>query len=322
MAKRKRKASASTQFTNRVVRISVVAAVVVLCLFISLNSIIELPYFPTWNSLFGDLGLSPAPLPDDQLRVTVLDVGNADCILLQCGGQAALIDAGESNDEEAIVSTLKAAGVEKLDLVIATHADADHIGGMSTVVNNFSIGTFWMSFMPEGHEPTTKTYEYLLLALIENKVEISEAEHGATYTLGDATVTVLSGLSDYEDTNDQSVVCLVSHGEMDFVFTGDAGKEVEREILEAVPDLKAEVLKVGHHGSSTSSDGNFVRALAPEIAIITCGYGNSYGHPHTETLQTLQRNDVTVYRTDLHGQLVLTSDGKTVGVQSERGGEA
>ncbi len=317
MARRKRSSSA-TRYRNRVALISVVLAVVVLCLLITANGSLQLPFLPTWDSLYNAVGLHSAPPTEGQLKVTVLDVGNADCILLQCEGQAALIDAGENNDDDAVLTALRGAGVTKLDYVIATHADADHIGGMDTVIRNMPIGTFLMSFMPEDHTPTTRTYERMLEAMVDCDVTPIEAEHGAVYTLGEATITILSGLSDYTDTNDQSVVCLVSHGEMDFLFMGDAGKEVECEILEAVPTLDVEVLKVGHHGSRTSSDGGFIRSISPDIAVITCGYNNSYKHPHTETLQTLERNDIEVYRSDLNGEIVITSDGKTVTVVPEK----
>ncbi len=317
MAKRKHNSKA-TRYRNRVTLASVVLAVIVLCVLITVNGSLQLPFLPTWDSLYSAVGLHASTPPEGTLRVTVLDVGNADCILLQSGEKTALIDAGENNDEDEILTALKSTGATKLDYVIATHADADHIGGMDSVIRNIPIETFLMSFMPEGHTPTTRTYERMLEAMADCDVIPTEAEHGAVYPFGEATITILSGLSDYTETNDQSVVCLVSHGEMDFLFMGDAGKEVEREILDAVPTLDVEVLKVGHHGSSTSGDGNFIRSVSPDIALITCGYNNSYNHPHSATLQTLKRNAVEVYRSDLNGEIVLASDGTTVTVETEK----
>lgn len=317
MAKRRR-SSSSTRYRNRITLISVILSVIILCLLITVNGSLQLPFLPTWDSLYSDLGLHTAPPPEGELRVTVLDVGNADCILLQNGDQAALIDAGESYDGDTIVTALKNAGVNKLDYVIATHADADHIGGMEAVIRNIPIDTFLMSFMPEGYTPTTRTYERMLNAMLDADITPIEAEHGATYTFGEATINILSGLSDYTETNDQSVVCMVSHGKMDFLFMGDAGKEVEREIIKAVPTLDVEVIKVGHHGSRSSSDGAFIRRISPDIALITCGYNNSYKHPHSETVEMLRRNDITIYRTDLNGKIVLTSDGTTVTAVPEK----
>lgn len=317
MAKRKRNSKA-TRYRNRVTLASAVLAVVVLCVLISVNGSFQLPFLPTWGSLYSAFGLHSTPPSEGTLCVTVLDVGNADCILLQSGDNTALIDAGENTDDDAVLTALKSAGVTKLDYVIATHADADHIGSMDTVIRNIPIDTFLMSFMPKGHTPTTRTYERMLEAMADCNVLPTEAEHGVVYPFGEATITILSGLSDYTETNDQSVVCMLSHGEMDFLFMGDAGKEVEREILDAVPTLDVEVLKVGHHGSSSSSDGGFIRSVSPDIALITCGYNNSYNHPHSTTLQTLKRNAVTVFRSDLNGEIVLTSDGTTVTVATEK----
>lgn len=316
MAKRKR-SSPATRYRNRLVSTSVALAIIVLCVLITVNDSLQLPFLPTWDSLYTAGGLHSAPPAEGELRVRVLDVGNADCIILQSKGQAVLIDAGDTDDDSAVLTALRNAGVAKLDYVIATHADADHIGGMDTVIRNIPIDTFLMSFMPESHTPTTRTYERMLQAMLDCDVTPIEATYGAVYTFGDATITILSGLSQYTDPNDQSVVCRVTHGEMDFLFMGDAGKEVEREILKAVPTLDVEVLKVGHHGSKNSSDGGFVRSVSPNIAVITCGYNNSYKHPHSETLQTLKRNGVQVYRSDLNGELVITSDGKTVTVMPE-----
>lgn len=317
MSKRK-KGSKATRYRNRVTLVSAVLSVVALCVLITANSFLQFPFLPTWDGIYSAAGLRSSPPPEGTLRVTVLDVGNADCILLQIGEKAALIDAGENNDDEAVLTALKSADVTKLDYVIATHADADHIGGMDTVIRNVPIDTFLMSFMPKDYTPTTRTYERMLEAMVDCDVFPTEVEHGAVYPFGEATITILSGLSDYTDTNDQSVVCLVSHGEMDFLFMGDAGKEVESEILGAFPTLDVEVLKVGHHGSSTSSDGRFIRSISPDIALITCGYNNSYKHPHSVTLETLKRNAVEVYRSDLNGEIVLNSDGSTVTVETEK----
>ena len=318
MGKRKRRASAATRYRNRLFWTSVMAAVVVLCLLITVNGSLNLPFFPTWDRIYSDLGLRSAPLPEGQLRVTVLDVGNADSILLESGGKFALIDAGEDNDETDVIASLQNAGVTELEYVIATHADTDHIGGMDAIVHHFPIHTFLMSFMPEGYTPTTRTYKNLLQALSKQNLTPVEAAYGDSYILGEATLTILSGFQEYTETNDQSVICQVSHGEMDFLFMGDAGSEVEQDLLSVLPRLDVEVLKVGHHGSQSSSNGSFIRCISPEIAVITCGYNNPYRHPHVETLKTLQRNEVSIYRTDMRGQIVLTSDGKSVSVKTEK----
>lgn len=319
MAKRKSHNRPTSRYNRRVLLWSVAAAIVMLCLFITVNSSLKLPFFPTWDSLYSDLGFRNRTPAEGELKITVLDVGNADSILLQCDDEAMLIDAGENNDEETVLTALRAAGVTRLNYVIATHADADHIGGMDAVIRDYPIDTFLMSFMPEGHTPTTRTYEKMLQAMLDTGVTPIQAEHGARYKLGNATVTILSGIKDYDETNDQSVVCLVSHGQMDFLFMGDAGKSVEQDILSAIPTLDVEVLKVGHHGSSTSSGGEFVRRVSPEMAIITCGLNNTYRHPHAETLQTLDRHDVTIYRSDIHGDVTLYSDGAHITVQTEKG---
>lgn len=317
MSRRKR-SSAATRYRNRIALTSIISSLVVLCLLITINGSLQLPFLPTWDSLYTAVGLHSAPPAEGELRVTVVDVGNADCIVLQCDGQTALIDAGENNDEDAVVTALQRVGITKLEYVIATHADADHIGGMDAVIRNFPIDTFLMSFMPEGYTPTTRTYEQMLEAMVDSNVKPIQAKYNAIYPLGEATITILSGQSDYTDTNNQSVVCKVSHGEMDFLFMGDAGKEVEREILEATPTLNVEVLKVGHHGSRTSSDGGFIRSVSPEIALITCGYNNPYKHPHSETMEMLKRNAVKAYRSDLNGEIVIISDGKSISVSTEK----
>lgn len=259
------------------------------------------------------------PLPDGDLQITVIDVGNADSILIQSDGQAMLIDAGERGDGDEVLAALEDNGVTALDHVIATHADSDHIGGMKTVLEGIEVKNYIMSFMPKGYTPDTKTYTDLLETIDELNIQLTEAAVGQSFVLGEATVDILGPAEDFEDNNDQSVICKVTFGEKKFLFMGDAETAAEQALLETAADLSADVLKVGHHGSNTSTGEELLDRVDPSIALITCGADNSYGHPDAEVLERLKDADVEIYRCDVNGTIILRSDGKTVEVTPEKG---
>lgn len=259
------------------------------------------------------------PQPDGDLLITVIDVGNADSILIQSDGQAMLIDAGERGDGDEVLAALEDNGVTALDHVIATHADSDHIGGMKTVLEGIEVKNYIMSFMPKGHTPDTKTYTDLLETIDELNIQLTEAAMGQSFMLGEATVDILGPAEDFEDNNDQSVICKVTFGEKKFLFMGDAETAAEQALLETAADLSADVLKVGHHGSNTSTGEELLDRVDPSIALITCGADNSYGHPDAEVLERLKDADIEIYRCDVNGTIILRSDGKTVEVTPEKG---
>ena len=261
----------------------------------------------------------PGPLPEGELVVTMIDVGNADAILLQSGGQSMLIDAGERGDGDEVLEALGENGVESLDHVIATHADSDHIGGMQTVLEGIEVKDYIMSFMPEGHTPNTKTYINLLETIDEREISLTEAEVGDTFMLGEAKVEILGPADDFEEKNNQSVICKVTFGKKKFLFMGDAEIEAEEALLKTKADLSADVLKVGHHGSNTSSTQELLDRVQPAIALVTCGTGNSYGHPHRELIARLQDMHVKIYRADVNGTVTLRCDGSEIIVTPEKG---
>lgn len=256
---------------------------------------------------------------DGTLEAHFLDVGNADACFVTCDGMTLLIDAGEKSAGDTVVDHLKAHGVEKLDYVIATHADADHIGGMKEVISSFPVDNFLMAFMPEGAEPTTATYLNLLVALDEQGIAITDVQPNTDYALGEAVLTILGPVVDSDDKNEQSVICRVAHGSQRMLFVGDAGKEEEDSLLAAGVDLRADLLKVGHHGSSGSSTTAFLREVGAQMGIISCGADNDYGHPHTEAVERLTKAGVTLYRTDRQGTIVVRSDGDALTVETEYG---
>lgn len=295
--------------------------VVVCSALISWNETLEHPVLPTWDSLFAsaDLDGQETSLPEGNLRIEVIDVGNADAILLQNGDTSMLIDAGENGDGNTVLEHIRAAGITALDVVIATHADSDHIGGMQTVLEGIPVKKYIMAFMPEGRTPTTRTYLRLLQTIDEKDIPLSEAEVGTEFSLGDAKVTLLGPAGSFNDNNNQSVVCRVTYGRRSFLFMGDAETEAERALLQGNAKLSADVLKVGHHGSSTSSSLEFLQAVKPTYALITCGTGNSYGHPHKEMLSRLKELGVAAYRSDVNGTVTILCDGDAVDITAERG---
>lgn len=272
-----------------------------------------------WDQVMIRTGLTPSPVTvEGEMEVHFIDVGNADSILIRQGEQNLLIDAGERGDVDDILTYLQQHGVEKLDLVIATHPHADHIGAMDQVIKNHPIAKFVMSFMPEEATPTTATYEKMLTALDQKNVVVEEAKPGTVYELGEARVQILAPLKETEETNDMSVVTRVTFGQHSFLFTGDAGTAVEKQLLSSEFDLKADVLKVSHHGSTTGNSDKFLKKVNPTYAVIPCGADNDYGHPHQEILNRLNKRKIPFYRADVYGDIVITTDGKTLTVKTEK----
>lgn len=242
------------------------------------------------------------------LTVTWLDVGQGDAAVIQCGGQSMLIDGGKPEKSSYIYAWLQQHGLSYLDVIVATHVDADHIGGLSGALNYASVGT---AYCPET-TGTTETFQSFVKYLAQQGKQITVPTAGETFELGGAQVQILGPLHSAEDSNDNSIVLKVSFGATSFLFTGDAERAEEQDLLNAGVNLQSTVLKVGHHGSDTSTSYPFLRAVAPQYAVISVGAGNSYGHPTEAVLSRLRDAGVTTFRTDMQGEITAVSDGQTV----------
>ena len=250
---------------------------------------------------------------DSSFSIHYIDVGQADAALVECDGHYMLIDGGNKADSNVIYSVLRNAGVPKLDIVVGTHAHEDHIGGLPGA---FNYTTADLTLCPTTNYDSDAFSDFKKYA-DKSGGGITVPSVGDTYTLGSSTVTIL-GVNDGNDTNDTSIVLKITYGSTAYIFTGDAERETEQAILNRGADLSATVLKVGHHGSDTSTTYPFLREIMPAYSIISVGKGNSYGHPTDDTLSRLRDADVTVYRTDLNGDIYLTSDGQTVSITTDK----
>ena len=241
------------------------------------------------------------------LKIHYIDVGQGDSELIQVDGKNILIDAGTS-DKKAL-DYLKSIGVTKIDYAIATPPHEDHSGSMDDVINNLKFGTF---YAPKA-TTTTKTFENMVDALKNKNLKMNVPKVGDQITVGDATLTFLAPNSaKYEDLNNYSVVCKLKYGNTSFIFMGDAEDISEGEILQKQLDIQADVLKVGHHGSHSSTTQAFLDKVNPKYAVISCGKDNDYGHPHKETLDKLNAKNINIFRTDLEGTIIATSDGTNI----------
>ncbi len=244
----------------------------------------------------------------EELEIHFLDVGQGDCTLLLCGGEAMLIDAGDNNQGTKIQNYLRKRNVETLKYVVCTHPDEDHIGGMDVILYKFDCETILMT----DEEKDTNTYRDVVDTMTERGYQRTLPEVGQQYFLGDAVFTILGPSELGSDSNNNSVSLLLVHGDNRFLFTGDAEAEEEEEIADGGSLQEVDVYKTGHHGSRTASSEKLLEAVSPEYAVISCGEGNTYGHPHAETLNSLRAMGVQVFRTDEQGSIVLSSDGSEI----------
>lgn len=253
------------------------------------------------------------PPEDSTFSVRFIDVGQADAALVQCDGHYMLIDGGNKGDSDLIYSVLKKVGVPKLDIVVGTHAHEDHIGGLPGA---FNYTTADLTLCPVT-EYDSKAFRDFAKYAEEKGGGITVPKVGDTYSLGSAKIAILA-VNSTDDTNNTSIVLRIDYGKTSFLFTGDAERPTEEILLERNANLSATVLKVGHHGSDTSTTYPFLRSVQPKYAVISVGKDNDYGHPHEEALSRLQDADVEIFRTDLQGDVFCTSDGTNVTFGTEK----
>lgn len=250
-----------------------------------------------------------------KLAVHFIEVGQGDSFLVQLpNNQNMLVDAGLNEAGPTVVSYLQKQGIKRIDYLVATHPHADHIGGMDDVIRAFEIGKIYMPRVTT----TTESFESVLRSIQAKGLKITPAKAGLTILDQDnLKINFLAPCgSGYEDLNNWSAVLKIQYGNTSFLLTGDAQFESEREMLSSGADLKADVLKVGHHGSHSSTSQAFLNAVSPKYAVISVGAGNDYGHPHQETLAKLESAGVKIYRTERDGTVVFVSDGQTLTVRT------
>jgi len=266
------------------------------------------------NSAPAEISTVPS-LPDGELHIYYMDVDQADSIFIVLpDGKNMLIDAGNKTDGEKIVKSIRSMGFDNIDHLIATHPHSDHIGGMEEVVRAFDIDKIYMT---KG-QTNTKTFQNLLIAIRDKGYKITIAKAGVNIIdeNGVSASFVAPNSDIYEDLNNYSAVIKLTYGQNSFVFTGDAEKTSEDEIRS---NIKCDVLKIGHHGSSSSTSKNFLKKTEPKYAVISCGEGNEYGHPHAEVMRRLNDANIKIYRTDIHGTVEAISDGVNITFSTERG---
>ena len=259
-------------------------------------------------------GVAGSEQPLSEFVIYFIDVGQGDSALVVCDGKTMLIDGGESSASRLIYSFLENHAISHLDYIVSTHAHSDHVGGLAGALNYATAGIALSPVTEYDSRPFNSFARYL----DEQGVSITVPYPGDAFMLGSAEVFITGPINPSANPNNTSIVIKITYGETSFLFTGDAERPEEQDILEAGYDISSTVLKVGHHGSDTSTTYPFLREIMPQFAVISCGEGNSYGHPDENTLSRLRDADVTVFRTDMQGTITCTSDGTTVSFITER----
>lgn len=259
-------------------------------------------------------------IPEDVLIVHFIDVGQGDCTLVTAGGETMLIDCGEYTEYTKVCSYLTQHGIKRLDRIIATHPHSDHMGGLPELLGQPGADEVLLPPVPEHMIPAAWWFTAFLDKAAEENVKLTETYPGMTFSLGDATCQIVAPLKVTDTNLNNASVCVrIDHGVNSFLVCGDAEKEEELDMAASGKVRGITVLRTGHHGSSSSSCEEFLNETSPEIAVISCGAGNAYGHPADSVIDRIRKHTGRIFRTDLNGTTVFTSDGKELSIDTERG---
>lgn len=272
-----------------------------------------------WNKIFHVINLSSTSEKEEDyvMGVHFLNVGQADCSYIKCGDANILIDSGDNEVFPTTVEYLNRRGVKRLDLLVATHPHRDHIGQMSNIIDNFEIGCFIMSRTQENAAVDIGTYDRMVTSLKKKEVNVRFAEPGDRLKICDLTIDILGPCKIYGNINDNSVVLKLTYGKNRFLFMGDAEKSAENDLIKSKRDIRAEVLKVGHHGSKTSTTAEFLKKVNPKYAVISSG-PNKFGLPKREIIDRLNNLKIDVLRTDTFGDITFLTNGNELDILCER----
>lgn len=260
---------------------------------------------------------SESQLPADTDFVKIIDVGQAECILLYSNGQSALIDTGLADTSGDVAAALQEYGIKELDVLLISHLHSDHSGGVPNLFDIFSVKNLILPELSVNSEGMSHA-QFAINAVTSSGGEVFNAVQGMNFKIGDFEITVLASYGEMDDENNRSIVAAAEIEGRKFLFTGDAETKVENKLLKEGINLKCDVLKVGHHGSTTSSGKEFIKAVSPRFAAISCGKDNMYGHPHNEILALFESKGINVFRTDISGDITFyVKDGK-ISVQTEK----
>lgn len=277
--------------------------------------------FPSMNDITETVTGKDIPEIENPCEVHFIDVLQGDSALIVSDGKTVLIDSGEREESARVVSYLNALGIKKIDFLVLSHLHSDHIGGMARIIENFEVGKIITRKVQDELVPTSKSYTDFLLAVSEKGMRLSNAKLGDAYDLGKGRMTVIGPAGEFDNLNDTSIAIKFTYGGESFLFTGDMEGSAEKALMNTKADLSSTVLKVGHHGSNTSTTKKFYQAVNPKYCVISVGADNSYHHPHQKTLDTIKENGATVYRTDINGNIVFgITENDELNVRLERAG--
>ncbi|MBQ2671350.1 MAG: MBL fold metallo-hydrolase [Clostridia bacterium] len=266
-----------------------------------------------WKNISENLDISSQSVNCD-MKVHFLNVGDADCAYIKCGDYKILIDAADKEPSDTVCEYLIKHNVKKLDLVIMSHPHRDHIGQMKSIIDNFDIDKFVQSDIPENILPTSVTYENMLKSLVDKKVNTKTLGAGDNFNLGDLKFKILGPVKSSENLNNCSLVVKIEYKDVSFLFTGDAEKAEEYSMLKSVRNLNATVLKVGHHGSTTSTTANFLKAVHPKYAVIS----SEDKQNKNSVIKRLEESCERVYKTYENGNIIFITDGKNIDIKTEK----